>query len=400
MKKKLIIMTSCLFLLTACWNNQEIDDSLFVLGVGLNKEEDKIVMTTESIKPTSTESSGAPQGGGDGGSNVILQKEADTLLNGAREFIRYAKRRLYFAHTRTWILGEELARDDHFMQHLDILRRNEMLRLNSYFFITPHDPLDILNTATLYSDLSSLEIISALDQTEFIAEYTVVKMREFYKQMEGPVHNAYLPIITLKENAGQNITSLEGTAVIKNDKMVGALNIHQTVGLNILLDNVNGGSITVPIQEEEGEKASINIKSTKATMTPTLEGKQLKVNIDTTIRGIVGDNISGHRITRDFTKRIEDKTAQHMKKTMESVITVLQDELKTDIMNLGLETYRKYPEEWNSHLKNNWEDVFANADVNVQVHADISHRGLINDNVDRENQRRPFNNPYHLLPGI
>ncbi|QKY69364.1 Ger(x)C family spore germination protein [Lentibacillus sp. CBA3610] len=381
------ILSCILFLclLTGCWNSQELNDSALVHGVGLDKGSNgKIKFSTEIIKPG--ESSGGE--GGTTGESIILEYEADTLIEGARESIRGIKRRVYFDHNRIWVISEELAKED-FIGYLDLSRRDQMFRLNSYIFITEGDPIDILETPTLYEDLSSTEIVSALDQTQYVAGYTPVKLYDLFRLMEGPIPNAYIPIIHTKEVNEQVITSLGGTAVINNRRMIGKLNNEESVGLNVLLDRATGGYVDV---EVNGDKVSVEINNSKTELKPTLQGNKLKAHIEVTIDGTLADNTSKNPVNEQWLNQVQEEVNKKTKRQIHSTLDTLQQELKTDITGIGMETYRKYPEKW-KHVQDQWNDIFTKAEISVKVNTDINHQGLINKSMERHNER-PHNNPY------
>lgn len=212
-----LVMIGILFLLTGCWSSQELDNVALVHGVGVDKSDDQLNISVEIIKPTNGQQNGETDGQ-ENGQHIVLKQNADTLLEGARGLIRDAKRRLEFGHARAWIVSERLAKEENFVHVLDSVRRDQMLRLNSHLFITQEDPSEILNTPTLYEDLSSIELVSALEHTEFNTDYVPTTLREFYKLIEGPVSNAYIPMILVEKKEEQTITSINGTAVIKQNK--------------------------------------------------------------------------------------------------------------------------------------------------------------------------------------
>src|SRR5699024_6946234 len=156
------------------------------------------------------------------------------------------------------------------------------------------------------------------------------------KLIEGPVPNAYIPIIYLDENNKEELTVIDGTAVIKKDRMVGELDKLETAGLNLLLNNVKGGSIQVNLDDAEDEKVSIEISKLKK----------------------------------------------------------LQQEYQTDITKIGTETYKKYPKEWH-RIHSDWDEIFANANVTIDVQTNITHQGLINRDI--EHHEKPYNNPYRFF---
>lgn len=392
MMGRILFIIPFLFLLMGCWSSQELDNSALVHGIGLDKSDGKLRISVEIIKPTGASEQGGGEGGGGNGQHILLERDADSIIQGTRALIRDAKRRLYFDHARLWVIGEELAKED-FIGYLDESRRDQMFRLNSYLFITEGNPIDILSTSTLYEDLSSAEIVSALEQqTQYIAEYTSVKLYEFYKLIEGPIPNAYLPIIQTKKEKDKTITSLDGTAVIRNDKMVGKLNTHETVGLNVLLNKAKSGGETVSLNEKE--KVSVEIKKSETKIKPTLVGNQLKAHLNIEIEGTLADNTTKSNINEQWISKVEKEVSNLAEKYVRLTLDKLQKELKTDISGIGLETYRKYPKQW-QNIQSEWNEIFSNADIIIDVHTNITHQGLINKSINRHH-KKPYNNPYKL----
>lgn len=392
MKRLALILISVLACLTGCWNNQELDDVVLVQGVGmsLNDEKNKLKLAVEIVKPSGQSGQSTEQSGGQGsGQQIVLEHEAETYLEAARELIAFAKRRLHFEHTRVFIIHDELAKQEDFARALDTIRRDRMLRLNSYFFVSEEDPSEILSTPTLYESLTSNELVSALDQTKYITEYSPIMVREYFKKVEGPIPNAYIPMIKTQNNGNQVITHLQGTAVIHDGKMVGKLTEGESHGLNFLLDQVKGGSISNT--GDEKDRASLEIKSAKTETKPYLNGQQLKVDIETTLEGTLADNMTPHDVDEAFFEKLEKKISEQVKREMRGTLNTLQ-ELKTDITNIGIRTYQKYPEQWHK-IHADWDDIFANAEITINVDTKYIHEGLLNKSVERHH-KRPSNNPY------
>lgn len=390
MKRPSSLMIFILLFLTGCWNSQDINESAFVHGIGLDKVENEIKTSVELIKPTSGQAS--DPSGQSSKQHIILEKKADTIIEAARELIRTTKRRLYFGHTNLFIIGEKLAKEKDFPLALDVLRRDQMLRLNSYLLISEKDPSEVFNVPTLYENFSSTELVSVLEQTKFISQYTPATLYEFYRFLNDHHFNAYIPIISVQDTFDQKVTTITGTAVIKDNKMVGKLNIKESTGLNWLLNQVKGGTITVIL--DENDKASLEVKKAKTKIVPQLEDTQLKVDIQTNIEGTLADNMTKEKINEAFLKKVEKKISEEVEGIMLSSIIKLQ-ELEADITDFGLIFHRESPKEWR-RAKNDWDEIFANAEVKIDVKANITHQGLLNDNLRPEHQK-PYNNPYRFL---
>lgn len=384
----LLIIFTCLFM-TSCWSSEEIDQTAIVHGVGVDKLDDQLEMSVEIVKPIGDGQN--DNGDGDNiGNQLVLNIQADTFLQGARELIKYTKRRLNFSQVQAWVIGQSLAKDG-FVQSLDIVRRDQMVRLNSFMFITKDNPTDILNTSTLYEDLVATELSSSVEQSNFTAEFSPITFHEFYKFIEGPVPNAFVPLIFLKEVNNQLITEVEGTAVIKQGVMVGELSRRETSGLNMLLNRVNGGNIQINLSEDE--KVSLEISKLKTKIKPVLKGEELFVTANINVEGILADNMTKRTVNEQFLKEVKTKLSAHTEDMVHSTLKKLQDDFKTDIVQFGLKAYRKYPNEW-KEVQSNWDDIFANASIDVHVDMTINHKGLINENVSRN--KKVHKNPYNL----
>src|SRR5699024_6813299 len=112
MKRELFVIITTLMLLTGCCSNQELNNTAIVHGVGLDKLDDQIHASFEIMKPGGGSQEGdksAPSV--ESGEHIVLEETTDTLLEGARELIKYTKRRLDFGHTEAWIIGDKLAKD-------------------------------------------------------------------------------------------------------------------------------------------------------------------------------------------------------------------------------------------------------------------------------------------------
>ncbi|WP_394584535.1 Ger(x)C family spore germination C-terminal domain-containing protein [Cytobacillus firmus] len=76
---------------------------------------------------------------------------------------------------------------------------------------------------------------------------------------------------------------------------------------------------------------------------------------------------------------------QITEKNVRLTLNKLQKELKTDISGIGLETYREYPKQW-QNVQSEWNEIFSNADIMIDVHTNITHQGLINKSVEKNHK--------------
>lgn len=386
MIRKITFIVIIIISQSGCWDSIELDKSTMVTGVGLGLEEDKIVFSIETLTPTSEASSLKETGG----SHIVLSKNVDTLLEGSRELIRITKRRVFFSHAQAWIIQDELASKQNLSLLLDVLKREQMLRLNSYIFITGGKPADILNSSPLYNNVSSVELVSGLEQIQFTSDYPAVKARQLFKWLMGPTGNGFLPIVETVNQGGKTLTEITGTAILKDGKLVGTLSPHESSGFLWLVQEAKGGYITLKLNQG---KSSVEIYQGKTDINPTLEGENLSVNVNIKVNA----TLSGQILTIDepidqWMIKIGNMASQNIKQHVEAALTKLQKEFKTDATSIGVETYRRQPQAFRK-VQDRWDEIFSNAKINVKAHVAMKRKGL-SEYPEKPLKQKPENNPY------
>src|SRR5690625_4456349 len=194
-------------LLSGCWDSVEIDESIMVVGIGVSKLDDEYEIVLEAIAPADVN----PSESSIEGENVLLETKSETLYDAAREIIRIAKRRLFFTHAEVWVIHSDLAAEEDMLKFLDILRREQMLRLNSFIFISNNQPKDIFSTDFTFSNILSEELISGIEFSNYVSDYPSVRARDYFKRMLSPLRTGYLPTIEIFEQNDETLSRLTGS---------------------------------------------------------------------------------------------------------------------------------------------------------------------------------------------
>lgn len=66
-----------------------------------------------------------------------------------------------------------------------------------------------------------------------------------------------------------------------------------------------------------------------------------------------------------------------MEVNIESAVKKVQQEYGTDIFGFGIAFHHKYPKQWEK-IKENWDEIFKNAEFQIEVKTSIIRTGLIN----------------------
>ncbi len=171
-----------------------------------------------------------------------------------------------------------------------------------------------------------------------------------------------------------------GSAVFKNDVLVGYLNGNDTKALNYILNNVEGGIITFPTPIEGNQTlfSSLSTVKVKTKNDVIIENGNIILKTKVSIRGYLGE-VDGNI---DITKYDNlGKMAQACSKAVEdgiiSTVNKVQKEFGFDIFGFGHILHKKHTEEWRK-IEGRWDEIFADADFQIEVVTNIISSGLLN----------------------
>lgn len=371
-----------LTVLTSCYDSYPIKQTAIVMGTAIDQVQGlKGYKFTYEILRVGAGGENASSGG-DGRSEKNMSKgvyfrvQADNMFEGFRKVILSTKRRPYFNHNRVWIVSEKVARDN-IMKPFDPVFRNQMLRLRSYLFVTTDDPEKILTIPVLLESLTAMELAISLDTLRFVGGAAgTAELIDIYRMLSGPVQASFVPVINISQQVDSEITKLVGFAVIRGDRMVGKIEGIEATALSMLRGEIRGGVLKTSGQASNKE-IEIELLNEKLKLKTQLKNGKLTANIEILLKGKIANAPLDYNLYEPGVKqKIDNDVESWVKDLVKPVLHKLQKEYRADILNIGLQVYRRQPHAFNK-VKDNWEEVFANADINVKVKADIYHTGMI-----------------------
>lgn len=416
LKKKvllLIIIVIIALVITGCWNAMELNALGITLVMGLDFEKGKVLLTAEIIEPIPAKEKSSV---GKDTAVKYVQGIGDNIFDAFRDITLKFDRKLYIAHNKIIILGEEFAKEAS-INDIDLLVRDHEQRETAYLLIAKGSKAyDVMGVASGLEEIPGNYILKLVENFKYnpktinidLAEY----LRYFYYMGQQPV----LGIIEKKEK--RKINKLEktsegkeyeltilGGAAFNKDQLVGYLSGVETKSFNFIMGRVKTGIVTFPTPIASIDETStptppiesdINSKRTTRIHMSTMDIVKLKAKKDVEI---IDDNIvlkakiklrgSLEEMTGDIDitkqeniKEIEKACSEEIKKGVSNTIIKVQKEFKSDIFGFGSVFHRKYPDEWKK-IKNNWNEVFSEADFQVEVDTNVIRNGLINTPVIR-----------------
>jgi spore germination protein KC len=317
-------------------------------------------------------------GGSSGKSTIVISETGATVSEAYRNIQGKLSRRIFFSQSRVLLIGEDLAKKGVF-HIVDFHTRYAEPRINSFIMFTKGKASKIINS------MPKFESVSAEEMRELAKMGLKVYVRDFLNMLLTEGIEPFASQFTLKplevstKNKSGETQAVSGIAVFKGDKLVGWMDEVETRGLLWIRNEIKTGVITIKIPEEKGGgNISMEIVRGETNIVPILKQGELKLDVDVVTELSVIENDS--KVNLHETKVIEEiqtNAEEEISKRIEMIIEKAKKEYKSDIFGFGQSVYKKYPKEWNTHYKKNWENEFAQTKVTIHSKALVRRIGLI-----------------------
>lgn len=391
MKWKIVILISylmCIVILTGCFDANELDQLAISLVVGLDLENDKLLYTAEVIDLRySSEGSGSINDV----SVKYVQGTGNTVYEAFRDIPLKFGRRIYGAHIKAVIFGEDIAKKG-LVPYMDVLFRPREIRESAYVIVAKGaKAYEVMGINSGSEQIPANYIVSVIESIEHNAKTIDTNIIDFinyyYRMGQHPV----TAVLEKKEKLALNHTGEEtgtqefelssiGSAVFKNDILVGYLNGNDTKSFNFILGNVNSGVITFPTPvEEDGNLFSFLVAIKVNTKNDVLlENDRIILKTKIKIKGYLGEVEGNIDITKgENLEKMAEACSKTVEEGIKSTVKKVQQEFGFDIFGFSHEFYKKYTNEWRK-IEGNWDEIFAEADFEIEVDTDIISTGLLN----------------------
>ena len=375
---------ACCSCLTGCFDRRELDTLGIVLGVAIDKGEEKgeTELTVQMANPSGGKSSGgkskgktAKEGGGDTGGSEVYINVSNTGKNInyiVREMQSKMSRQIYVAHSEVIVLSEELARNG-VRDCLDFFARAPEARMTVSIFVSKGKAKDVLAVSPEFEKMPSVELMKMLKDQKITSHAPIVTEFEFVSAMISKTTAAVAPLVSVIEDDGAERLDVSGSGVFKESVMVGELDDRETRGLLFVKGKVKAGVLMVTVGDAD---ATIEIRGAKCKVSPVLYtdgSSEFTVEEEVTVG--LGDQSGAFNLSNP----------DNVPAMLEAAKGVIRDEIQSavdkskaldaDIFGFGEYLNRKYPEQWKV-MKEKWNELYKDirVTINVKTKADGSGR--------------------------
>lgn len=380
-------------LTTGCWSAHEIDELAFIAAMGIDREGDLVKLTVQII----VGSVGGEGGGGSGADSPVwvTSTTGNTLSEAVFSLHRVVSKVPFWSHSTIMIIGEDMARNG-IAEIIDWTARDRQIRNRIRVAVALGKAEDILKVEPKMDQLPAEYIESLIRQgtnTGFIPRSELYHLRIAYANR--PRMQILLPLLQPQpqEDTGgraggktpaagtdgeggdgeQKAESIEliGSAVFRDDKMVGQLDIYETRGISWLKGSVRTTLLTINRVEgqvtQQVEFASVRYRSAQ-------QGQQAgllaRISQDGTLKA--WPLAAQHGITPTILKQLEGDLVAQIEGEIRSALAKTQ-ELGADVAGLGERLRRVNPRQFDERT---WDADYRNFNLQLQIEAAFRRIGL------------------------
>lgn len=360
---------------TGCWNRRELPTLAIVMGVGMDKFEDeevndKLQLTVQVVK--SGEMKAGDKGGGNTDAFWNVKNTGDSIFGTIRDFTHQSSRKLYWPHNKVIIFGRSLA-EDGISEYLDFFVRDQETRLGVWMLVADEQAGDIFEVKPKLEKMPAINLANLLEAQAATSQTAAIKLDDFVTRLISKTTAPFASFVKISGQGSEKSLHVTGTAVFKEDKLIGELNKTETRGLLWVIDDVKSGIIDVECPEDDG-KISLEIIRAQSKITPRISEDKVHIEVKIKEEGNIGSqSCSDNLQLPEAVAKLEAENNTIIESEVRAALSKAQ-KLNADIFGFGDAVHQKFPKEW-KELESNWDEIFPDLDVTVTVEGKIRRSG-------------------------
>jgi spore germination protein KC len=359
----LILIITC-GISSGCWNYKEVEQLAIAVGAAVDMNEDGSVKLTIEIVNI----------GGDGSVTyepVYIESTGDTIFEATRKAVTFQGKKIYWSHVKVVILSQEIVKQDT-TKHLDFLFRDAEAREDLWLLVSAaKTAAEVLRSKGMLRPLVSFELDDTMRSQKVLSRFPSIALFEFFDRFFYGDVAPVLPLAHVVDQSGVKTTQIEGTAIIKNNKLVGTLNVEETRWMLLLRDEVKGGIFVIKDPLNANEDVAFEIFKNKTKIKPELKDGVLRMKADVKLTVNIAEAEGSSDIFKGAgLQKLKKNTEEQLEKKTMEMYTNVRDTYDADVFGFGRQINIQMPEVWNQ-IKDNWDEYFAEMELDINVNLNI-----------------------------
>lgn len=387
----LVILLSLIIMLTGCWDQIEIQQRTFVVGLAIDTvpedeleppqimergllypQRNQLRITMEIPKISQFGTGGGGDSGGGGGSEKpawVFRLNGVNLSQAITEVQLRTNRQAFLGHLQVVLVGEDYARKVGLKEIMEALPRNPEVEREVPIFIVNGEAKDALDITPPDDPLAALYIRHLMETHKFTTRTQFIVLGDLATRL---FTNGNTLIGRIRPANNEVVSG--GSAVIKDWKLAGFLGELETVGANMLMGKP--GEVTLSVSHPEDEWYGVRVHQIKRTVRPHRSGEDFALEYAFRAEGdIIELPQTGRFITsQQKIRQLEASVEESLKASAVATLNRLQQEYETDAIGMGEHIHKHWPRVWRE-LKPQWQAKFPSFPTRVTVEFRLRRSG-------------------------
>ncbi|MCE5287204.1 MAG: Ger(x)C family spore germination protein [Pelosinus sp.] len=390
----LTLMILSLLFSSGCWDYIEYENLAQATGLGFDFDAStgQITVTLQYAAPKK----GGSTSGADSGSKVpvIVRAATDTTIMGALTKLQEViPRKIFYGYINILIVGKEAAAY-RMKEIIDLTDRTPAIQNSAELIIASGKAEDILSLVLPTDTINSTEKTRNLaNLSPYTGAAYSVSISDFQQMLAIGGWEATAPYVietpgSKKEEDSGQITDnihigkktsgtprIAGLAVFKQDKLVGSLDLKESLGYNWITGKTikNYKSST----NETGDTLSYQINNSSHKVIVKIENGlpviYLTVKVNANLRKYYTDAATDYLSPAVITD-LETKLDETIRTDIDAALQTAK-RLNADIFGFGFALFRTSPNLWQEQYESQWDTLFPQLQVHVSTEVKIINTG-------------------------
>ncbi len=392
-------------LLTGCWDRREIEDTAYIVSMGIDRAEDEYLWTFQIVQAEHLPA----------GMLTAIPAEPDRLaaslitvrgatLEQAIQLLQVGvSRTVTLEQTRYIVFGAAVARKGLGPLISQLLRHNQVRRTVGVA-VTPGRAVDVLTAIHPLGEVNPAKIVEGWQLVQRQMHLSPpIRMQHFYSRLLASGGDPFMPVMAVNPGtqqppgsplppmAGRSLRAGEfprtggnpvesaGTAIFRRDRLAGMLTVDETSALLALRGEMGKVYNSVPDPREPEQMITLRFhQENKPQYRTSFSGGRPVIHIQLQLEGEVLSSPGETDYTLPENRRVlEEAAARHLQETsFASVIKQVYGTWGADPVGLGHLYRGRFPtfSDWQAF---GWADRVTEAKVTVGIELMIRRFGLL-----------------------
>lgn len=369
-----LLVSACILAVTAllsgCWNYREADDMAIVSGVAVDRKDDLYVITTEIIDI---------HGGRDIHKGTkIITSEGPTMFDAVRRTITTVGKRLYWSHAEILIVSKDIA-EEGIVPIIDWVSRDAEPRFTLNFLVSKEETAKvILEKSTALADILCYELDDMLESQKSLSYARDAQEYQFLQELAAPGISATLPTIYLKSDDDKTNAEISGTAVFKEDRLVGFLDGEETKTMLFIKNKIKGGVLVNDVGVDGSfTRISLEILKNKTKIKPRYDDPKITIEIQTETNATLDEIVGSENLLEEGAlKNLKETSEAALAKNIRNLVKKTQEEYGSDIFGFGKSIKMNVPALW-KQIEPEWDALYKTVEVDVKAAIKIINSAIM-----------------------